>query len=173
MYFCVIFCVPRLRYGRSHSDDGHVQPTAPCSAHAVTQARPTVSFVHLVISVGVQGTQQSGAGLLTAEKSPCIVIVDHLRTTSSGHNNQENGSGYASIVPTAFISALRLIFTTNHENCETLEFWSIILCQWRDKGKPRLEDNIKARNELHYSGIVEECFYIVGLFYDSYILLYS
>ena len=74
-----------------------MQPTAPCSAHPVTQARLTVSFVHLVISVGVQGTQQSGAGLIAAEKSPSIVIVDHLRTTSSGHKNQENGSAMVTL----------------------------------------------------------------------------
>lgn len=81
---------------------------------------PHSIIVHLVISVGVQGTQQSGADLIAAEKSSSIVIVDHLRTTLCGHNNQENGSGYASVVPTAFNSALRLIVATNHENRETL-----------------------------------------------------
>ena len=37
--------------------------------------------------------------------------------------------------------------------------------------KPRLEDNIKAKNELRYSGIVEEYFYIVGLSYDSHTVI--
>ena len=38
-------------YAKSHSDNGHVHATAPCSAHALTQARPTMSYIPLVIVV--------------------------------------------------------------------------------------------------------------------------
>ena len=31
-----------------HSDSSHMPATGPCSAHALTQARPTVSCIHLV-----------------------------------------------------------------------------------------------------------------------------
>ena len=31
-----------------HSDSSHMPATGPCSAHALTQARPTVACIHLV-----------------------------------------------------------------------------------------------------------------------------
>jgi len=36
-------------YAQSHSDNGHVHATAPCSAHALAQARPTMSYIPLVL----------------------------------------------------------------------------------------------------------------------------
>ena len=37
-----------LFYAQSHSDNGHVHATAPSSAHALAQARPTMSYIPLV-----------------------------------------------------------------------------------------------------------------------------
>jgi len=45
--FCFIYCGLRF-YAQSHSDNGHVHAIAPCSAHALTQARPTMSYIPLV-----------------------------------------------------------------------------------------------------------------------------
>ena len=36
---------------QSHSDDSHMHVTAPCSACALHQARPTMSCIHLVLWV--------------------------------------------------------------------------------------------------------------------------
>ena len=33
----------------SHNDNGHVHATAPCSAYALTQAHPTISYIPLVV----------------------------------------------------------------------------------------------------------------------------
>ena len=46
--FCFIYCGLRF-YAQSHSDNGHVHATAPCFAHALTQARPTMSCIPLVM----------------------------------------------------------------------------------------------------------------------------
>jgi len=43
------FVTLRLCYAPSHSDEVHVHATAPCSACALTQARPRMSCIHLVI----------------------------------------------------------------------------------------------------------------------------
>jgi len=60
--FCFIYCGLRF-YAQSHSDDGHVlalypgslgmrlghvHATAPCSAHVLAQASPTMSYIPLV-----------------------------------------------------------------------------------------------------------------------------
>ena len=36
-------------YAQSHSDNGHVLATAPCSVHALAQAHPTMSYIPLLI----------------------------------------------------------------------------------------------------------------------------
>jgi len=45
--FCSIFCGLRF-HAQSHSDNGHVHATAPCSAHALTQTHPTMYYIPLV-----------------------------------------------------------------------------------------------------------------------------
>ena len=45
--FCFIYCGLRF-YAQLHSDNGHVHATAPCFAHALAQARPTMSCIPLV-----------------------------------------------------------------------------------------------------------------------------
>ena len=41
----VIFCGLRFCYVQSHSIDSHMHPTDQCSAHALTQAHPTISCI--------------------------------------------------------------------------------------------------------------------------------
>ena len=38
-------------YAQSYSDNSHVHATVPCSTHALAQARPTMSYIPLVIVV--------------------------------------------------------------------------------------------------------------------------
>ena len=49
--FCFIYFGLRF-YAQSHSDSGHVHATAPCSVHALAQARPTMSYIPLVLFIG-------------------------------------------------------------------------------------------------------------------------
>jgi len=44
-------CGLRFICAQSHSDNGHVHATAPRSAHALTQAHPTISCIPLVIKM--------------------------------------------------------------------------------------------------------------------------
>jgi len=46
--FYFIYCGLRF-YAQSHADNGHVYATAPCSAHALTQACPTMSYIPLAV----------------------------------------------------------------------------------------------------------------------------
>jgi len=46
--FCFIYCGLRF-YAQSHSGNGHVHAIAPCSAHVLAQASPTMSYIPLVI----------------------------------------------------------------------------------------------------------------------------
>ena len=48
MYFLSDIPWPEVQ---SHSDDGPVHLTGPCSACALTQARPTMSCIHLALNV--------------------------------------------------------------------------------------------------------------------------
>ena len=56
VYTCVhlrsysVACM-RLCYIQSHSGDGHVHATAPCSACALAQAHPTISCIHLLFQI--------------------------------------------------------------------------------------------------------------------------
>ena len=45
VYFLCDILWPEVQ---SHSDNSHMPATGPCSAHALTQACPTVSCIHLV-----------------------------------------------------------------------------------------------------------------------------
>ena len=49
--FCFIYFGLRF-YAQSHSDSSHVHATAPCSVHALAQARPTMSYIPLVLFIG-------------------------------------------------------------------------------------------------------------------------
>jgi len=49
--FCFIYFGLRF-YAQSHSDSDHVHATAPCSVHALAQARPTMSYIPLVLFIG-------------------------------------------------------------------------------------------------------------------------
>ena len=42
-------------YAQSHSNNGHVHATAACFAHALAQARPTMSYIPLVLLVSMIG----------------------------------------------------------------------------------------------------------------------
>jgi len=47
--FCFMYCGLRF-YAQSHSDNCHVPATAPCFAHALAQARPTMSCIPLHVN---------------------------------------------------------------------------------------------------------------------------
>ena len=44
----LLYCVLRF-YAQSHSDNGYVHATVLSSAHALAQARPTTSYIPLVL----------------------------------------------------------------------------------------------------------------------------
>ena len=55
VHSCGKWMSPHLLYAQSHSDNGHVHATAPCSAHVLAPARPTMSYIPLVVSTDAMG----------------------------------------------------------------------------------------------------------------------
>ena len=48
LYACVLLCYILWPEVQSQSDNSHMPATGPSSAHALTQAHPTVPCIHLV-----------------------------------------------------------------------------------------------------------------------------
>jgi len=85
--FCFMYCGLRF-YAQSHSDNGHVHATAPCSAHALTQIRPTMSCIPLVSFVLYQIKSCIICRFFYENSTDCLELYCWLRSEANEDNAQ-------------------------------------------------------------------------------------